>query len=202
MSIECIVNAYGMEAISQAAIHNCHGVLFRIHEENEKVKIIPIQDELETAIILAGSIPLWIDIKGPVGSNIERNVAVNYDDMMVASESKDTIRELYISYPKATYGLVEPQRGCLELDPDDYFVDFAILNFADFQRTDYLKYQFWRKKWPDVRIYAAGVYKVEHVDMCFFWKVDGIVTDRAELVQDRLKQLEENAKRGETVIPY
>ena len=106
---------------------------------------------------------------------------------MIVSGNKDIIRELFISYPNATYGLINVP----EIEQDDYFISFVILTFTNFDFNTKLTYNYWREKWPDVRIYANDVCKIEHVDSCYYWKIDGIITDRPEIVHDRIKYLVE-----------
>ena len=78
MSTSCFVsNGIGIETISYVAIQGYGGILFRVQEKNNKVTIIPSQEDLETSIILAGNIPLIINIDGKVGDNLERIIALH-----------------------------------------------------------------------------------------------------------------------------
>ena len=159
-----------------------------MHENNNKVKLYNSQEDLENVIVLAGSFPIWINVQGTLGTEIERYISNSNDKMMVCSDNKEIIQELFISYPNITYGLVEPKNRYLELSQKDYFVSFVILNFVNFENSDHHKFLFWREKHPNVRIYARGVLKPDHVRLCRFWNVDGIIADKPQMVQDNLKK--------------
>lgn len=183
MSLQCIVDLGGIQGISRAVVDGCDGTLLRVWKQNNKAMIYRTDEELSLALLLSSGLPLVIELVHPFGSEIIEVLKKNPEQLMIASEDKEIIHEMYISRHTLTLGVIELPRSCLELTPSDFFISFVILNYATLRRDVVER---WMDNHPSVKIYVRGVYTEESVRHCKDWNVYGIITNRNKIVQKYL----------------
>jgi len=181
---KCIVDLGGIEGISEAAINDCYAVYLRLWSQEDKVMIYRTDDDLDIAVALSGTLPIFTELKEPYSDKWKASIIKNGMFMHIASEDKEIIHELYISSPSLTLGLIEPPYRCLEITEHDFFISYVILNYTSTNRARVFS---WREKHPDVTIYIRGITTEQQTQHALAWKVDGIITNCSKLVTEYIQ---------------
>ena len=177
MTLKCIVNGSNMEDISCVSINDCYAIYFRIHEVNRKIMLYRKEDELNHALMLSGTIPIFVEPVTTTSDDMKEYLGLNRDYLQIVSTSKEFLAELFISYPTIDLGLLETSGKYLDVTEDDYYISFIILKHADDcgQRIKEL-----REKNSTLRIYISCVAHTcteYEIRQYIRWKPDGIIVD-------------------------
>lgn len=96
----------------------------------------------------------------------------------IASDNKQILDQIHLEFYQISLGLIERQ-GCAYITEENHYLEFLVLNMK-ITNNDRVKQC--RKNYPRVSLFIDEVCTTRDANMVLFWKLDGGVTRKPELL--------------------
>ena len=126
---------------------------------------------------LVGNTNIILEVNDTDPTRLEK-LACDAFMFKIASDNKQILDQIHSEFYQISLGLIERQ-GCAYITEENHYLEFLILNMK-ITNNDRVKQC--RKNYPRVSLFIDEVCTIRDANMVLFWKLDGGVTRKPELL--------------------